>query len=118
MKVFKCSFTFVYLLLSVIHWSIKHFQDRFRPCPVNLSFFRKWYKDTAVSFGFLNTRTSFLLKALSGKSWGSKCECRIRGLPNMASSSGVARSILLMCSKVTSSIGPVSTSTRKMLVNQ
>ena len=82
------------------------------------SFCKKWYNDTAVSFGFLNTRIIFLLKTVSGKCSGSECECRVRALGYMAISSGVARSILPRVWQLTSSIGPVATSTLSMLVNQ
>jgi len=55
---------------------------------------------------------------LSGKRCGSKWDCTILGLGNMASSSGDPSSTLHMCWAVASSMGPVDTSTLRMLVNQ
>lgn len=70
-----------------------------KPYPVYLFFFKKWYNETAVSFGFLNTRMTLrpFLKAPPGKSCGIKWLWTIRGLEYELISSGVPSSRLHTC---------------------
>jgi len=96
------------------------FQESFKPSEVILSTCKKWNKDTAVSFGFLNTSTTFLssVNVPTDNMVGLKCVCINRGLGYAFISSDVFISTLQRLVEVTFSKGPVAIRKWRILVIQ